>query len=354
MKEISLASSDSREIIENLGDLNKKLSGNVVLLTGAAGFLGHGFLHYFAELNRSGILEKPCRILAMDTFLRGKPSWFVKLEEEGTIQTVSRSVTDPLEIDHADYVIHGASVASPTFYRKYPVETMDANVQGLRNILEWSREHPVQSVLFFSSSEIYGDPDPGHIPTSEDYWGNVSCTGPRACYDESKRFGETLCSVFYREYDLPVKTVRPFNNYGPGLALEDRRVIPDLFGNILKDEDIVLLSDGRATRTFCYQSDAITGYLLALFSDHKGEAFNIGCESPEISMRDLAALMIQISGKSLEVVHSVSEDKDYLTDNPQRRCPDISKAKKLLGYQVRVGLEEGLKRVYSHYAGQPA
>ena len=220
---------------------------------------------------------------------------------------------------------------------------------GLRNILNWSRNHDIESILFFSSSEIYGDPSPDQIPTSEEYWGHVSCTGPRACYDESKRYGETLCAVFHREFQTPVKIVRPFNNYGIGLPLSDRRIIPDLFSNILNDEDVVLLSDGRATRTFCYQSDAITGYLLALLSTHDGEAFNIGNDKPEISMRDLAKMMVEVSKKDLQVLYKESDDEDYLTDNPQRRCPNIYKARKMLQFQPKVELKVGLERVYNYY-----
>src|SRR5262249_18927578 len=186
-------------------------------------------------------------------------------------------------------------------YRRHPIETMDANVIGLRNLLDHAIRHPVESFLFFSSSEIYGDPDPAAIPTPEDYRGNVSCTGPRACYDESKRYGETLCINFHKVHQAPVKIVRPFNNYGPGLKISDRRVLPDFFRNVLQDQNIVLLSDGRATRTFCYSSDALTGYLLALLAAHQGEPFNIGTATPEISMADLARLVIEASGKPLHV-----------------------------------------------------
>ena len=226
---------------------------------------------------------------------------------------------------------------------------MDANVIGLRNLLNHSIKNKPKSFLFFSTSEIYGDPSPDFIPTPEDYRGYVSCSGPRACYDESKRYGETLCVNFNKVYNLPIKIARPFNNYGPGLKITDRRVLPDFFRNILNNQNIELLSDGKATRTFCYISDAITGYLLILLSKEDGEAFNIGSESPEISMKDLSELVVNISEKDLKVVYKKSNDSQYLTDNPNRRCPDLSKSKKILGYKPKISLTEGLKRSYNYY-----
>ena len=133
-------------------------------------------------------------------------------------------------------------------------------------------------MLFYSSSEIYGDPTPENIPTPETYRGNVSCTGPRACYDESKRYGETLCVNFARQHGLPIKVARPFNNYGPGLKITDGRVIPDFARNILDGTDIVMLSDGSAKRTFCYVADAVVGYYKILVKGRSGEAYNVGVE----------------------------------------------------------------------------
>ena len=212
----------------------------------------------------------------------------------------------------------------------------------------------MESFLFFSTSEIYGDPDPACIPTPETYRGSVSCTGPRACYDESKRYGETLCVNFWQARKVPVKIVRPFNNYGPGLKITDRRVIPDLFRDVLAGRNPVLLSDGRATRTFCYSSDAITGYLLALLGPHPGESFNIGAEQPEISMRELADKIIQTAGKALKVEFKQSDDANYLTNDPNRRCPAIEKARRLLGYNPKITLEAGLERTCRYYLDHPA
>jgi nucleoside-diphosphate-sugar epimerase len=251
------------------------------------------------------------------------------------------------------YIIHAACIASPTYYRRCPIETMDANVNGLRFLLDYAvrqreKGKPVEGFLFYSTSEIYGDPAPGSIPTPETYRGNVSCTGPRACYDESKRYGETLCVNFARQHDLPVKIARPFNNYGPGLKISDRRVIPDFTRDVLAGKDIVMLSDGSPTRTFCYAADAIVGYYKILVKGKPGEAYNIGVEGPEISMANLAEKIVALSrdlfGYKGKVVRKVSTDKDYLIDNPNRRCPVVTKARTDLGYNPSITIDEGLKR----------
>ncbi|HPA55326.1 MAG TPA: NAD-dependent epimerase/dehydratase family protein, partial [Bacillota bacterium] len=198
------------------------------------------------------------------------------------------------------------------------------------------------------SSEIYGDPDESHIPTGEDYNGNVSCTGPRACYDESKRLGETMVVNYYKEYKVPIKSARPFNVYGPGLMLNDKRVIPDFFNDAIHKRKIQILSDGTPTRSFCYISDAVKGFMLVLLSEFDGEAFNIGNDRTEISMKGLAELIAGIVG-NVAIEYKKSKEKDYLTDNPQRRCPDLSKAKSYLNYYPKVELEAGLGRLYHWY-----
>ncbi len=340
---------DAKQVIGALDGLNERFAGKTILLTGAAGFLGCHFVHYFLALNDLNVLSKPCRLVAWDSFIRGVPDWLKSSENRSDMVCEKRDIVQKHEIGKVDFIIHAASIASPIYYRKYPIETMDANVTGLRNLLDHCVASPVESLLFFSTSEIYGDPDAANIPTKETYRGFVSCNGPRSCYDESKRYGETLCVNFWNAYKVPVKTVRPFNNYGPGLKISDRRVLPDFFRDVLADRNIVLLSDGKATRTFCYIADAIAGYIRALLSQYNGEAFNIGTDAPEISMRDLAEMVIAISGKKLKVQYQESEDPKYLTDNPQRRCPCIEKARRMLDYRTQVGLEEGLKRTFEYY-----
>jgi dTDP-glucose 4,6-dehydratase/UDP-glucuronate decarboxylase len=309
------------------------------------------FVHYFAALNDLNIIEKPCKLYIIENYIRGVPKWFELIKNREDITIIEADINKPLDLPKSDFIIHAATIASPTYYRKYPIETMDANVIGLRNLLDFAKNNPCESFLFFSTSEIYGDPDPSNIPTKETYRGNVSCTGPRACYDESKRYGETLCVNFYQQYNIPVKVVRPFNNFGPGLKLSDKRVIPDFFNNVIEGKKITIYSDGKTTRTFCYISDAITGYLQALLSSYNGEAFNVGTSSPEITMLELAQTISKVINSSTEIEYEyqVSSDTDYLTDNPQRRCPDITKAKTLLGYEPIISLEEGLTRIYNYY-----
>jgi nucleoside-diphosphate-sugar epimerase len=274
---------------------------------------------------------------------------------------VQHDITQPLPtaIGDFEYVIHAASIASPMFYRLHPIETMDANVIGLRLLLERARTQQDRGTapagfLYFSTSEIYGDPEPSAIPTPETYPGRVSSTGPRACYDESKRYGETLCANFARQYGLPITMARPFNNYGPGLRITDGRVIPDLARDLFAGADLVLHSDGSPTRTFCYVADAVVGYYKVLVRGTPGEAYNIGREDPEVTIEELArrmaALGAEMFGYSGRVVRKASDDPEYLTDNPRRRCPDISKARRDVGFAPEIPLNEGLRRALLWYA----
>ena len=231
---------NSYEIIENLSDLNDEFSGKKILITGSAGFLGCQFLHYFYFLNKLKVLKNPCKVYAWDNYIRGLPSWLKKLKDDPFIQIDKKDIVNERVLHRPNYIIHAASIASPIYYRKFPIETIEVNVLGLKNLLDCSIKTKIDSFLFFSTSEIYGDPDEHNIPTSEEYRGYVSCTGPRACYDESKRLGETLCVNYYQQHDIPVKIVRPFNNYGPGLNIDDKRVIPDFFKNVIDNKDIPL------------------------------------------------------------------------------------------------------------------
>ena len=197
-------------------------------------------------------------------------------------------------------------------------------------------------------------PLPSSIPTPESYRGNVSCTGPRACYDGVKRYGETLCVNFSQEEGIPVKMARQSNNYGPGIKTTDRRVIPDFARDIMSGRDILMLFDGSPRRTFYYVADAIVGYYKILVKGRNGEAYNIGVETPEISVAELADRMIRqardIVGYPGKLVLNVSPDADYLIDNPSRRCPIIEKARSHLGYDPTITLEEGLRRSLLWYS----
>jgi UDP-glucuronate decarboxylase len=353
---------DLERLAERLHDAFARIAGSELLITGGAGFLGYYLVQAPLAWNRHNPGLGSIRVTVHDNFLRGVPRWLSELRDPA-LRLVERDVLEPLPQDDPtfDLIVHAASVASPTYYRRYPIETMDANVGGLRILLDHAADRantasPVSGMLFFSTSEIYGDPDAANIPTPESYRGHVSCTGPRACYDESKRYGETLCVNFAHQRDVPVSIARPFNNYGPGLRIDDRRVLPDFARDVLNDRDIVLLSDGSATRTFCYVMDAVDGYYRILTSGRRGEAYNIGTDQPEISMRDLASRVARIAkeltGYDGQIVAERSEDPDYLTDNPNRRCPDIGKARSELGYEPKVELDDGLERALRWYLAE--
>jgi nucleoside-diphosphate-sugar epimerase len=326
------------------------LSGRGLLIAGGAGFLGHYLVQSALYWNERHPGSAPIEVTVLDNYVRGVPPWLKALEKNRNLYLIRHDITQPVPtgLGEVSYLIHAASIASPIYYRKCPIETMDANVGGLRHMLDYAAARPLKGMLFYSSSEIYGDPTPENIPTPETYRGNVSCTGPRACYDESKRYGETLCVNFAQHRDVPVKVARPFNNYGPGLKITDGRVIPDFARDILAGRDLVLLSDGSPRRTFCYVADAVVGYYKILVRGRAGEAYNIGVETPEISVAELAGEMVHLArnlfGYSGKVVLGKSSDPDYLVDNPNRRCPVIAKARTELGYVPEVGLNEGLGR----------
>ena len=322
-----------------------------VVLTGCAGFLGFYFMHFFAEFGpRLGVR----RVLGLDNFKLGRPAWLDELiaQADGRVDVrpfdvVTGDLAAAMEGVDDPYILHMASIASPMFYRQYPLETIDANIGGLRKVLDYARSAGSKGVLFFSSSEIYGDPSDDCIPTDEEYRGLVSPVGPRACYDEAKRFGETLCYTFAQQFGAPVTVVRPFNNFGPGMRLDDRRAPADFAKAVLENRDIVMYSDGAPTRTFCYIADSVAGYLQAL-TYGKFDYFNIGMAAPEISIRRFAELFIEagadLCGYTGQLRLEVSPDADYLTHNPSRRRPKTDKAEAMLGYKAKIVVDEGVRR----------
>jgi UDP-glucuronate decarboxylase len=359
---VQVRDGDLAVMIEDLETDLRRMSGRRVLITGGAGFLGYYLIQVPLAWNDTHPDEPPIGVTIFDNYFRGVPEWLEELELRPDVELQVHDMRGPLPDLMGDfpYVIHAAGIASPTYYRAHPIETMDANINGLRNLLDYARQRleaglEMEGFLFYSSSEIYGDPARDAIPTPETYRGNVSCTGPRACYDESKRYGETLCVNFARQHGIPVTSVRPFNNYGPGMKITDGRVIADFFRDAIGGRDLVLLSDGSPTRTFCYVADAVTGYYLALLRGGRGEAYNIGVHGPEISMLDLAETVAGLANELFDhrvtVIKGQSPETDYLVDNPSRRCPDITKARNELQYRPRVTLEEGLRRTLVWYSG---
>ena len=341
---------DLKYIYENLSEEEKnKFENSTVLITGCGGFLGYNFMNFFNKYAKELGIKK---VIGLDNFMLGQSEWIKRLSKNNLFEIVkfdiiTDDISEVANADEADFIVHMASIASPIFYRQHPIETLDANIWGLRALFDFYINKNIKGFLFFSSSEIYGDPDKNNIPTSEEYNGNVSCTGPRACYDESKRFGETMCRFFSEKHNMPISVVRPFNNYGPGMKINDKRVPADFAKAIYENKDIVILSDGSPTRTFCYISDAITGYLKILLHGEY-DYFNIGIDLPEISIKELADIYVK-EGKEIfdykgKVVYNISEDKDYLTNNPERRCPNINKARTILNYDPSIEVYEGVKR----------
>ena len=332
---------DIENIAKDIAADATAFSGKTVLITGGAGFLGNYFIGVLDFLNKN-VLEKPCKIISVDNFITGVK---YNIEEGPNFKAIRHNVKDQLKIEeNIDYILHAAGIASPKFYRKFKIETIDVATLGTKNMLELAKEKNVKSMVFFSSSEIYGDPDPNFVPTPETYVGRVSCTGPRSNYDESKRLGETLCIAYFEEHKVPVKIVRPFNIFGPGMRLDDYRVIPNFVANALKGKPLPVYGQGNHTRTFCYISDGITGFLKVLLSDCNGEALNVGNDDNEITIENLARTVAEIWGNKPKIRKMEGINDAYASADPKRRCPDLTKIKAKLNYAPKVDLKAGIKR----------
>lgn len=339
-----ILASDIAEIVENLGATAEAFAGKTVVLTGGRGFLGRYLSEVFAHLNWS-VLEKPCELIAVDNLITAGKLGAASSEAKG-VKFIQHDIIQPLKIDGpVHYIMHAAGIASPYYYRAYPLETLDVAVAGTRNMLEVARLHNAR-LLFFSSSEIYGDPDPKQIPTPESYNGNVSCLGARACYDESKRLGETLCRIYHTKFGTATNMVRPFNVYGPGMQEADYRVLPNFASHIKANRPLRIYGSGKQTRTFCYITDAIVGFLKVLVHGVPGEPYNIGNPKPEISMLELAKEIEAVLGRKV-AVDTVQYPDSYPADEPNRRCPDITKAILQLEFHPHVSLREGLRRFFT-------
>lgn len=333
---------DIKSIANELEEFYDELEGKTVLIAGGKGFLGTYFTSVLTKINET--LSKPMKIIVLDSLITSKDK---KDSVNQNIEFLEQDISKSFEIDdNVDYIIHAASIASPPTYRKFPIKTVDVNYQGTKNLLEIAKEKKVRSMLLLSSSEIYGDPE--IFPTPESYVGKVSCTGPRACYDESKRLAETISILYFQQYKIPIKIARPFNVYGPYLNLDDGRIIPDFMNNAINKSQIIIHSDGSPTRSFCYVSDAIGGFFKLLLSKHDGIICNVGNDE-EVSVKNVADTIKNIVAKPISIKIIESNDPNYTKDNPQRRCPDLSLIKKSVNYIPKIDLEEGLKRVYKWY-----
>lgn len=333
---------DIRRIVKDIKKEAKVLQGRTLLISGGAGFLGSYIVATIYQLNKT-VFKKPCKVISIDNFITGKKRQIIEDIKDKNFTFINADVTKPLQIkEKVHYIIHAAGIASPVYYQRYPLETIESAIFGAKILLELAKAKKVKSFLYFSSSEIYGDPDHNFIPTPETYRGNVSSIGPRSCYDESKRLGETLCMVYHQLYGVPIKIVRPFNVYGPGMSPEDFRVVPMFISKALKKQPLPVHDQGNQTRTFCYISDSIVGYLKVLLSKESGEVYNVGNSDNEINILGLAQIVSGLFDNKLEI-QTIPYPSHYPQEEPRRRCPDLTKIKKL-GYESKINLKTGLKR----------
>jgi dTDP-glucose 4,6-dehydratase len=303
-----------------------------VLVTGGAGFIG-------SHLCRT-LLARGDEVIAVDNLVTGRRENIEDLEHRSEFTFVREDVSKEItRIDHVDMVLHFASPASPPEYLSLPLETLDVGSIGTRNALDVAHCHDARFVLA-STSEIYGDPLVH--PQSEDYYGNVNTIGPRAVYDEAKRFAETLTVTYHRLYGLRTGIVRIFNTYGPGLRPADGRVVSNFLVQAIDGKPLTVYGDGSQTRSFCYVDDEVRG-ILALADSDVLEPVNIGNEG-EYTMLELAELVLEVTGSSSEIVF-----EPLPVDDPTRRRPDLTRARTLLGWEPTVSLREGLARTHEWY-----
>ncbi len=309
------------------------------LIAGGAGFIGS----HLCE----ALLKEDYRLICVDNFLTSTEENISRLKNSSNFRFINHDITEPLPQDlAADAVFHLASPASPNHYSKIsyhalPLETMLANSQGTLRLLEFSEKNNAK-FLFASTSEVYGEPL--EHPQKEKYRGNVSTTGPRSVYDESKRFGETITSYFSRERGIDTKIARIFNTYGPGMLKEDMRMIINFITQALENKPITVFGDGSQTRSLCFVSDTVDGLMRFMFSDKtNGEIINIGSDE-EHSVLEFANMVKKLTGSQSKIVFSEEMPKD----DPVKRKPDISKAKEILDWEPKMSLEEGLQKTIEY------
>jgi len=297
-----------------------------ILITGAAGFLG-------SHLSRK-LLAQGNEVLGVDNFYTGSRSNVLDLLEDPSFELLRHDITQPLFAE-VDAVMNLACPASPIHYQKHPVQTTKTSVIGITNMLGLAKRLNIP-ILQASTSEVYGDPDIS--PQAESYWGNVNPIGIRACYDEGKRVAETLCFDYNRQYGVQTKVVRIFNTYGPAMQFEDGRVVSNFILQALTGKNITIYGDGAQTRSFCYVSDLIDGLATMLHTDSSVTGpINLG-NPVEISILQLAQLVIQITNSKSHI-----EMEPLPSDDPKQRKPDITIASSVLSWNPKVKLEVGLQ-----------
>jgi dTDP-glucose 4,6-dehydratase len=303
-----------------------------ILLAGGAGFLGSHFCDF--------LLEKGHSVYCIDNFITGKKENIKHLLNNKKFKFKETDITKKFSIkEKFDCVINFASIASPVFYDKYKIETLLVGSYGTYNLLELARKNKAK-FLMASTSEVYGDP--AFNPQKETYWGNVNPIGKRSMYDESKRFSEALIMNYHRVYGLDTKMVRIFNTYGPRMNMNDGRVVPQFINQALNNKPITVFGKGTQTRSLCYVSDLIAGiYKLLMSKEHT--PVNIG-NPHELTVKDIAKTIIKLTNSKSKIIY-----KPLPEDDPKKRRPDISKAKKILKWEPKVDLNQGLLKTIDYF-----
>lgn len=303
-----------------------------VLITGAAGFIGSHLCDRF--------IKEGFQVIGMDNLSTGSMNniehLFPKKEFEFYFHDVTKFVHVPGRLD---YILHFASPASPIDYLKIPIQTLKVGSLGTHNLLGLAKEKKSR-FLIASTSEIYGDPNVH--PQTEEYWGNVNPIGPRGVYDEAKRFMEAITMAYHTYHGLDTRIVRIFNTYGPRMRLNDGRALPAFIGQAIRGEDITVFGDGTQTRSFCFIDDMIEGIYRLLMSDYTMPV-NIG-NPDEITINEFAEEIIKLTGTKQKIVYY-----PLPTDDPKQRQPDITKAKKILGWEPKISRSAGLKITYEYF-----
>lgn len=296
-----------------------------VLITGAAGFLGS----HLTDV----LLEEGHDILGVDNLCTGSLDNLQHLKSDARFEFLQHDICTPFDPKRVDYVFNFASPASPEDYMRLGIETLLVGSSGTRNALDIARKYGAR-FLHASTSECYGDPE--QHPQTEEYWGHVNPIGPRSVYDESKRFSEALVMAYHRYHNVDTRLVRIFNTYGPRLQMKDGRVISNLLTQALRGDDLTIYGDGSQTRSFCYVADEIDG-IVRLSRSEEHAPVNIG-NPTEWTILECAKTILRVTGSHSSIVH-----RPLPTDDPTQRQPDISKAKRLLGWEPKIDLESGLK-----------
>jgi len=302
------------------------------LITGGAGFIGSHLSERFLAEGHS--------VVCVDNFITGRPENIRHLVDNPKFRVIVHDISKPLFVDGLiDNVLHFASPASPVDYQKSPIQTLKVGSLGSHVALGIAKAHGAR-YLTASTSEVYGDPEVH--PQTEDYWGRVNPVGERSMYDESKRFAEAMTMAYHREHGVNTHIVRIFNTYGERMRLDDGRVLPNFVGQALRGESLTVYGEGQQTRSFCYVSDLVDGIFRLLHSEYHMPV-NIGNPS-ELTILEFAKEILKHTASKSQIVY-----KPLPSDDPKQRRPDISLARKLLGWDPKVGREEGLKRTIEHF-----